>query len=76
LLPFCSGDFVFCLSSERLKIKIQKTMILSVAVYGCGNWSLTLREENRYKESVNMVRKRIFGPKMEKMEGGWDGRGM
>jgi hypothetical protein len=51
-------------------------MILSVAVYGCGNWSLTLREENRYKESVNMVRKRIFGPKMEKMEGGWDGRGM
>jgi hypothetical protein len=35
------------LISKNLKIKICKTVILPVVLYGCGTWSLTLREEQR-----------------------------
>jgi hypothetical protein len=31
--------------SKNLKIKIYKTIILPVVLYGCEAWSLTLREE-------------------------------
>jgi hypothetical protein len=30
-----------------VKIKIYKTIILPVVLYGCETWSLTLREEHR-----------------------------
>jgi len=33
------------LLSKNLKIKIYRTIILSVVLCGCGTWSLTLREE-------------------------------
>ena len=33
------------LLSKNLKIKIYKTIILPVVLYGCKAWSLTLREE-------------------------------
>ena len=33
------------LLSKNLKIKIHRTIILLVVVYGCETWSLTLREE-------------------------------
>jgi uncharacterized membrane protein len=35
------------LISKNLKIKIYKTVILPVVLYGCETWSLTLREEHR-----------------------------
>jgi hypothetical protein len=34
------------LISKKLNIKIYKTVILSVVLYGCETWSLTLREEH------------------------------
>jgi hypothetical protein len=34
------------LISKNLKIKIYKTVILPVVLYGCKTWSLTLREED------------------------------
>jgi hypothetical protein len=37
------------LISKKLKIKIYKTVILPVVLYGCETWSLTLREEHRPK---------------------------
>ena len=37
------------LLSNNLKIKIHKTIILPVVLYGCETWSLTLREECRIK---------------------------
>jgi hypothetical protein len=46
---------------KNLKIKIYKTMILPVVLYGHETWSLTLREEHRLKVFENMVL-RIFGP--------------
>jgi len=35
------------LLSKTLKIKIYRTIILPVVLYGCETWSLTLREERR-----------------------------
>jgi hypothetical protein len=32
--------------SKNIKIRIYKTIILSVVLYGCETWSLTLREEH------------------------------
>jgi hypothetical protein len=60
--------FVFL--SHKLKIKIYKTIILSVALYGCKTWSLTLRVEHRLRVFENRVLGRIFGPKREE-DGSW-----
>jgi len=36
--------FSSSLLSKKLKIKIYRTIILPVVLYGCETWSLTLRE--------------------------------
>jgi hypothetical protein len=38
-----------------LKIKIYKTIILPVVLYGCETWSLTLREECRLRVFENRL---------------------
>jgi hypothetical protein len=53
------------LKSKNLKIKIYKTVILPVVLYGCETWSLTFREEHRLRVFENRVLRRIFGPKRE-----------
>jgi uncharacterized membrane protein len=53
------------LISKKLKIKIYKTVILPVLLYGCETWSLTFREEHRLRVFENRVLRRIFGPKRE-----------
>jgi hypothetical protein len=53
------------LTSKNLKIKIYKTVILPVVLYGCETWSLTLREEHRLRVFENRVLRKIFGPKRE-----------
>jgi hypothetical protein len=40
---------IFILQSKNVKIKIYRTTILQVALYGCETWSLTLREECRLR---------------------------
>ena len=57
--------------SKNLKIKVQKTIILPVVMYGCEMWSLTVREECRLRMSENRVLRRIFGPKRDKETGEW-----
>jgi hypothetical protein len=37
------------LLSRNVKIKINKTTVLPVVLYGCKTWSLTLREEHRLR---------------------------
>jgi hypothetical protein len=56
--------------SKNLKIKIYKTVILPVVLYGCETWSLILREEHRLRVLENRVLRRIFGPKREE-DGSW-----
>jgi hypothetical protein len=50
------------LLSKNLKIRIYKTIILPVALYGCETWPMTLREEHRLRVFENRVLRRIFGP--------------
>jgi hypothetical protein len=51
-----------CYKNITLKIKIYRTIILPVVLYGCETWSLTLREERRLRVFENRVLRRIFGP--------------
>ena len=60
-----------CLLSKNLKIKIHRTIILPVVLYGCESWLLTLREECRLRVFENGVLRRIFGPKRAEVTGEW-----
>jgi hypothetical protein len=59
------------LLTKYLKIKIYRTIILPVVVYGCETWSLTLKEERRLRVFENMVLGRISGPKRDEVTGEW-----
>ena len=59
------------LLSKNLKIKIYRTIILPVVLYGCETWSLILREERKIKVFENMVLRQIFGPRRDKVTGEW-----
>jgi hypothetical protein len=53
------------LLSKNIIIRIYKTIILPVVLYGCETWSLTLREELRLRVFENRVLRRIFGPQRD-----------
>jgi hypothetical protein len=59
------------LLSKNLKIRIYKTIILPVVLYGCETWSLTLQEEHRLRVFENRVLRRIFGLKRDEVTGEW-----
>ena len=59
------------LLSKNLNIKIYRTIILPVVLYGCETWSLTLREERKLRVFENMVLRRIFGPRRDEVTGEW-----
>jgi len=52
-----------------MKIKIYRTAIWPVVLYGCETWSLTLMEEFRLRVLENRVLRRIFGPKRDEVTG-------
>jgi hypothetical protein len=60
-----------CLLSRNVKVKMYKTTILPVVLYGYETWSVTLREEHRLRVFENMVLRRIFGPKRGEAMGEW-----
>jgi hypothetical protein len=49
-----------CLLSRNVKVKIYKTIILPVVLYGCETWSLMLREEHGLGVFENRVLKNIW----------------
>jgi hypothetical protein len=59
------------LLSKNLKIKIYRTIILLVVLYGCETWSLSLREESRLRVFRNRELRRTFGPKRDAVTGEW-----
>jgi hypothetical protein len=71
LLP-SGSDF---LSSHQLprnvKVKVYKTIILPVVLYGCETWFITLREAHRLRVFENKVVRRIFEPKKDEVTGEW-----
>jgi len=73
MLSFDAESFVFQFLipplPKKLKIKIYRTIILPVVLYGCETWSVTLREERRLSVFENRVLRRIFGPKRDEVTG-------
>jgi len=59
------------LLSKSLKIKIYRTIILPIVLYGCEAWSLTLREERKLRVFENKVLRRIFGPRRDEVTEEW-----
>jgi len=64
---------IFCLPVcyPKIKVKIYRTIILPVVLYGCETWSLTLREERKLRLFENRVLRRIFGPKRDEITVEW-----
>ena len=54
-----------------MNIKKYRIIILSVVLYGCETWSLTLREERRLRVFENRVLRGIFGVKRDEVTGEW-----
>jgi hypothetical protein len=68
-MKFSSKSLVFPSSLRNLKIKIYKTIILTIGLYGCETWSLTLSKEHRLRMFQSRVLRRILGPKKKKVAG-------
>jgi len=58
------------LLSQNINI-IYINLILSVVLYGCESWSVTLQEKSRLKVFKNRVLRRIFGHKRDGVSGKW-----
>ena len=59
------------LISKYIKIKIYKIIIMSVVLYGCETWSLTLREERRLRMFENRALRKTFEPKRDEVTEQW-----
>jgi hypothetical protein len=59
------------LLSKNIKIKIYRTIILHVVLYGCETWSLTLRDEYSLCVFDNWVLRKIVRTNMDKVRGEW-----
>jgi hypothetical protein len=59
------------LLSKNTKIRVYRTAVLGVVLYGCETWSLTLREEQRLGVFEDWALRRIFGPKRDEATGEW-----
>ena len=57
--------------SKNTKIKIYRTIILPVVLYGCETWLLPLREERRLRVFENRVLRRIFRSNRGEVTGEW-----
>jgi hypothetical protein len=71
LLPFGPEPSVFSVALKNLKIRIYKTIILPVVLYGCETLSPTLSKEHRLGVFENRVLRSILGPKEDEVTGEW-----
>jgi hypothetical protein len=53
MLPFRPETSVLLLTVKNVKVRIYKTIILPVDLYGCETWSLTVREEHKLRVFEN-----------------------
>ena len=71
MLLFGAEFFVFQFAFQKCKFKIYRTIILSLVVYGCETWSLTVREERRLRVFENRMLRGMFEPKRDEVTGDW-----
>jgi hypothetical protein len=71
MLPFGPEPFVVSPAAKKIKVRIYKTLIFPVVLYGCETWSLAVREEHTQRVFENGLLRRIFGPMTGGVTGGW-----
>jgi hypothetical protein len=71
LLTISAEPLIFSSAAKNEKIRIYKTIILPVALYGYDTWCLTLREERRLRVFENGVLRKIFGLRRVEVTRGW-----
>jgi len=64
-------SFVIQVTVKNLQIKEYKSIIFSVVLYGCENWSLILWKERRLRVFENRVLRRVFGTKRDEVTEEW-----
>jgi len=67
----CRIFFSSSLLSKNLKIKVYRTIILPVVLYGCETLLLRFREEHTLKVFENRVMGRVFGTKRDEVTVEW-----
>ena len=63
--------FSSSLLPKNLKIKVYRSTIMPVVLYGCKTRLLTMREERTLRVLENRVLRRIFGPKRDEVIREW-----
>jgi hypothetical protein len=58
-------------SCTKTKIKIYRTIIVPVVLYGCETWFLTLRDQHRLNVSEKRVLRKIFGSGRDEVTEQW-----
>jgi len=71
LLSFGASYFVCQFAIQKYKDYSTKKYDFSCFLYGCGTWSLTLREELRLRVSENRLLRMICGPERDEIMGEW-----
>jgi len=71
LLLFGAETFIFQFAIQNLKIKIYRNIIITVFLYGCETWLLTMREERRLRVFENRVLRKSTWPKRDEVTGEW-----
>jgi hypothetical protein len=67
-----SADLLYsCLLYNDIKIKIYRTVILPVVLYGCETWSCKLRGQHRLRVFENRVLRKIFMSVRGRVIGEW-----
>jgi len=62
---------VFLFAIKNINIKIYRSIILPVVLYGCETWSLKWWEESSLRVFENTVQRRVFGPRRHEVAGEW-----
>ena len=57
--------------NTKIRIKINRTIILPVVLHGCETWLVTLSKERRLRVFENKVLRKIFGPKRDEVTAEW-----
>jgi hypothetical protein len=57
--------------SKNIKIKIYRTIILRVVLYGCETWPVTLMEKRRLRVFENKVLWKVFGANRDEVTREW-----
>ena len=56
---------------KKLKVNTYETIMLPVVLYGCETWSLTFREEQKFRVIENKVIRKIFGAQRDEITREW-----